>query len=170
MTDLNMNFTMSEEELQERIAAINVEVDEVELGMEEQRRNRIRCGKCNEIIESTFRHDFKGCGCGAVYVDGGNDYCRMGGNFEDIILMYNDGSEKPLQVAHQEDTEAQLAACDKVLDDYEDAIDDAAVFIKEQETSTTPQRLDKLEESVASITAQLTRILMVLENNRDDGK
>ncbi len=45
--------------------------------------NKIRCKKCNEIIESTYRHDFKSCKCGAVAVDGGKDYIRRGGKRED---------------------------------------------------------------------------------------
>jgi len=45
--------------------------------------NRIKCNKCGEIIESTHRHDFKFCKCGAVAVDGGNDYLRRSGNLED---------------------------------------------------------------------------------------
>ena len=45
--------------------------------------NKIRCKKCNEIIESTYRHDFKFCKCGAVAVDGGKDYIRRGGKRED---------------------------------------------------------------------------------------
>lgn len=38
--------------------------------------NKIKCKKCGEVIESTYRHDFKYCKCGAVAVDGGNDYLR----------------------------------------------------------------------------------------------
>ena len=45
--------------------------------------NKIRCKKCNEIIESTHRHNFKVCKCGAVAVDGGLDYLRRCGNRED---------------------------------------------------------------------------------------
>ena len=45
--------------------------------------NKIRCKKCNDIIESEFRHDFKLCKCGAVAVDGGKDYIRRGGKRED---------------------------------------------------------------------------------------
>lgn len=41
-------------------------------------RNAIRCKACGEVIESTYRHDFKGCSCGRVYVDGGLDYIRRG--------------------------------------------------------------------------------------------
>lgn len=46
-------------------------------------RNRIKCKKCGEIIESTSRHDFKFCKCGAVAVDGGKDYLRRVGNKDD---------------------------------------------------------------------------------------
>lgn len=46
--------------------------------------NKIRCKKCGEIIESTYRHNFKYCKCGRVAVDGGKDYLRRLGNFEDF--------------------------------------------------------------------------------------
>lgn len=45
--------------------------------------NRIRCKKCGDVIESTYRHDFKDCKCGAVAVDGGMDYLRRCGKRED---------------------------------------------------------------------------------------
>lgn len=45
--------------------------------------NKIRCKKCNDVIESVSRHDFKSCRCGAVSIDGGRDYLRRGGNSED---------------------------------------------------------------------------------------
>ena len=44
--------------------------------------NKIRCKKCGEIIESTHRHDFKICKCGAVAVDGGHDYLRRSGDLD----------------------------------------------------------------------------------------
>ena len=40
--------------------------------------NRAQCRLCNQIIESYHRHDFKWCGCGEIYVDGGKDYLRRG--------------------------------------------------------------------------------------------
>ena len=46
--------------------------------------NKARCKKCGDIIESEFRHDFLPCKCGAIFVDGGKDYCRRGGNPEDF--------------------------------------------------------------------------------------
>lgn len=38
--------------------------------------NKIKCLKCDEVIESIHRHDFKYCKCGAVAVDGGKDYLK----------------------------------------------------------------------------------------------
>ena len=41
-------------------------------------RNKIKCNRCGDIIESRTRHDFKGCACGTVFVDGGTFYLRRG--------------------------------------------------------------------------------------------
>jgi hypothetical protein len=38
--------------------------------------NKIRCKHCEDVIESTYRHDYVSCKCGAVAVDGGKDYLR----------------------------------------------------------------------------------------------
>ena len=48
-------------------------------------RNAARCLKCNEEIESKYVHDFKSCSCGAIFVDGGLDYIKRGGNPADMI-------------------------------------------------------------------------------------
>ena len=45
--------------------------------------NKIKCKKCGDVIESTYRHDFKFCKCGAVAVDGGKAYLRRVGYEED---------------------------------------------------------------------------------------
>ncbi len=45
--------------------------------------NKIRCNKCGDEIESTYRHEFKWCSCGACAVDGGLSYLRRCGNRED---------------------------------------------------------------------------------------
>ena len=52
--------------------------------------NRAKCRKCGDIIESHFTHDFKMCSCGSIFVDGGHDYMRWGGeavNIEDLSEM-----------------------------------------------------------------------------------
>lgn len=50
-------------------------------------KNKAQCKKCNDIIESKYRHDFKSCKCGAIFVDGGKSYIRRGGELEDIIEL-----------------------------------------------------------------------------------
>ena len=46
-------------------------------------RNAIKCLKCGDVIESTYRHNFVQCSCKACFVDGGHHYMRIGGNRED---------------------------------------------------------------------------------------
>jgi uncharacterized CHY-type Zn-finger protein len=50
-----------------------------------QRRNRARCKVCGDVVESLSVHDFKSCKCGAMSVDGGNEYIRRGyKDFKDV--------------------------------------------------------------------------------------
>ena len=55
-------------------------------------RNAARCRKCDTVVESTYRHDFVPCKCGAIFVDGGLAYLRAGGNPEDFesLAEYTD--------------------------------------------------------------------------------
>lgn len=59
--------------------------------------NQAECGRCGEVVRSEHRHDFRPCGCGALYVDGGSWYLKRGGNLDGFIersVMYDDkGSE-----------------------------------------------------------------------------
>ena len=41
-------------------------------------RNAAQCALCDTVIESTHRHDFRYCKCGAIFVDGGREYLRRG--------------------------------------------------------------------------------------------
>lgn len=50
-------------------------------------RNRARCKRCGDVVESNYRHDFQPCCCGAIAVDGGHDYLRRMGKAEDIEEM-----------------------------------------------------------------------------------
>lgn len=51
--------------------------------MKELVKNKIRCKKCDTIIESKSVHDFVACPCGACFIDGGLEYRRIGGNKDD---------------------------------------------------------------------------------------
>ena len=39
-------------------------------------KNAIRCKICGDEIESSYRHEYVTCSCGACAVDGGHDYLR----------------------------------------------------------------------------------------------
>jgi hypothetical protein len=49
--------------------------------------NKCQCLKCGDIIESQHRHDFLYCKCGSIFVDGGKDYLRRGGDLENILEL-----------------------------------------------------------------------------------
>lgn len=44
------------------------------------KRNAARCAECGAVVESRHVHDFVSCPCGAMFVDGGREYIRRGGN------------------------------------------------------------------------------------------
>lgn len=50
-------------------------------------KNKAKCKKCGDIIESVHRHDFKWCSCESIAVDGGTAYIKRCGNLEDIEDM-----------------------------------------------------------------------------------
>jgi hypothetical protein len=62
-------------------------------------KNRARCKKCKDVIHSKYRHDFVSCKCGAIFVDGGNDYFRYGGDLEAFErLDDNDNVMEEIQI------------------------------------------------------------------------
>ena len=48
-------------------------------------QNEAQCMKCGDIIVSKHVHDFVACRCGAIFVDGGMEYLRRGGEEEDFV-------------------------------------------------------------------------------------
>jgi hypothetical protein len=51
-------------------------------------KNAARCALCNDIVHSTYRHDFVSCSCGEIFVDGGNDYQRCGAkDFKNVLRI-----------------------------------------------------------------------------------
>lgn len=41
--------------------------------------NYVKCKKCEDILFSFYRHDFKSCRCEESFIDGGFDYIRYNG-------------------------------------------------------------------------------------------
>ena len=54
---------------------------------------KVKCKKCGDVIQSTYRHDFVYCKCETIFVDGGDDYMRLGfpgGEIEDWIEVLDE--------------------------------------------------------------------------------
>ena len=49
-------------------------------------KNAIQCKLCGEVIESTDRHNYVECKCGACAVDGGHDYLRRSFKEKDCYI------------------------------------------------------------------------------------
>lgn len=52
-------------------------------------RNLAKCKRCGDIIESKSVHDFQMCSCGSIFVDGGDEYIRRGGDPEAFDQEYD---------------------------------------------------------------------------------
>lgn len=55
---------------------------------------KVKYLKSNDIIKSLSVHDFKKCA--SFFIDGGNEYTRIGGDFKYIHWVYNDGHEEEI--------------------------------------------------------------------------
>jgi hypothetical protein len=62
-------------------------------------RNRAQCAQCRQIIESTHTHDFRACGCGSIFVDGGTDYIRYGERQSGDYIALWEFDDAPLKTA-----------------------------------------------------------------------
>jgi len=48
-------------------------------------QNAVNCLSCGDLIVSKHRHDFVTCTCGAISVDGGQEYLRRIGDFANAV-------------------------------------------------------------------------------------
>ncbi len=75
-------------------------------------RNRIKCKKCGDIIESKSVHDFVECRCRSIAVDGGHEYQRWVGNIEDIedlSIVEKDNTAKRAQPQERRDNNGKTS-------------------------------------------------------------
>lgn len=56
---------------------------------------KIRCLKCNDLVESKYVHNLKRCKCEACFIYGGDKYTRIGVDLKYINLVHEDGIEVP---------------------------------------------------------------------------
>ena len=91
-------------------------------------RNALKCKICGEVIESKHRHDWQCCKCfkesggtKGIFVDGGLDYCRWGG---DPNTWENLSETRPYTEEEIKEEEKRREEQYKLLygDDYKDWI------------------------------------------------
>jgi hypothetical protein len=51
---------------------------------------KIQCVSCEDVIQSKYRHDFVSCKCGDIFIDGGDDYTRIGCKDEGSYIEVKD--------------------------------------------------------------------------------
>lgn len=62
----------------------------------------IHCPRCGDVIYSRARHDFHGCTCGLVFIDGGFDYWKVSITDPalvrdvDVVILEVDATEEKL--------------------------------------------------------------------------
>lgn len=59
------------------------------------KRNVVQCLKCDQVIESTHRHDFRWCKCKGIAVDGGTAYLKRCGNLNGYKELSEMGPYEP---------------------------------------------------------------------------
>lgn len=72
--------------------------------------SKIKCLECNTILESLSRHDFKRCTCpNSAFIDGGNDYMRLGGKDLTRVEYWNEKENKFSKLKLVTNEEEQLS-------------------------------------------------------------
>jgi hypothetical protein len=95
--------------------------------------NQIRCLKCGDEPWSANRHDFRYCGCGAVAVDGGQDYLRRLGQRADYEDMSITVTDKHLELLKDAISDPERNELGKVCNLARVLRDDMGIFLIEKE-------------------------------------
>lgn len=85
-------------------------------------KNAIQCKLCGEIIESTDRHQYVICKCGACAVDGGHDYLRR--SFRDKDCYTDLAVTVPLTEYKIERLQSLLKPTTTLADTYYEILED----------------------------------------------
>lgn len=55
---------------------------------------KIRCKKCGDVLQSKHVHDFVMCKCKSCFIDGGDEYTRIGGWKTDWEYVQSKGDDE----------------------------------------------------------------------------
>ena len=85
-------------------------------------KNAIRCKLCGDIIESTDRHQYVTCQCGACAVDGGHEYLRR--SFKDKDCYTDLSITVPLNEYKIERLQSLLNSTTTLVDTFYETLED----------------------------------------------
>ena len=94
-------------------------------------RNMARCKLCNTTVESKTVHDFRKCKCGELFVDGGKEYFRRGGdinNIEDLSVTSPEKDDKKMKLKILICGDRNWSDSDMILDEIKDLPKDTIII------------------------------------------
>lgn len=81
-------------------------------------RNRAKCKKCGDIIESKSQNDMVSCSCGEISIDGGSEHFRcLAIDWSNFLRVADDGSEIEVKIADKEDKQEKERIDDDIKED-----------------------------------------------------
>jgi len=101
-------------------------------------QDAVHCEKCDEVIYSMYRHDYRHCSCGHVMIDGGRDYTRSSLNGTHGRLDFLTGTFKPNKAVST--TKRKKAAAKKTV---EKTLKKAIKKIAKKETKKVTKKKSK---------------------------
>ena len=105
--------------------------------------NILRCKKCGDIITSKHTHDMVWCKCGAIAIDGGDDYCKITGNPEDMEVFV------PSKLIEEKEREIEKLKSENHALISENAYPEADIFELKQKLAIQSQ--DKISFAVEQL-------------------
>lgn len=105
-------------------------------------RNRAKCKLCLSIIESFHEHDYVGCKCGEIAIDGGDKYLRASAkDFRNFLRVDDHGDEIIVKVvnddAQGEEKSSQNADENPCKPNRKELLDELKVMIENIEKLPT---------------------------------
>jgi len=83
---------------------------------------KVKCLHCGDIIESKgHRHNFVSCRCGKTFVDGGDEYSRIGG---DKLLLWKENENKWINPFEQIIPDYHLEKINKMIKEIKNITSD----------------------------------------------
>ena len=112
-------------------------------------RNIAKCKKCGTIIESKSRHQMVWCNCHSIFVDGGQDYIRRGGEPEAF--------DKDFDREHGMIVPTEPVEVDEMLQDMGTTVSLVWEWFEKKGLKDPKMQMIKVQEEVGELASQIAR-------------